>query len=644
MDISSVNSDLIRGNVTTIILGSLWSADRYGYDILKEIENKSDGQYSLKQATLYNQLKRLEKQGLISSYDGDPDDTGGGKRKYYSLTAEGRAYLKKEKSEYEYSRTILDKLVSSQEFDFTNPIPFDAAELRPYSKKAPEDKPKVVYKDKIVEKAVYYDRFGNEITQEEASQLAEQARLADEEAAKRQQALENEAKMREEQFNEELQKRKEQFEQSLLTQKAYFDNQLKERLAMQNANHRQQIDRLNEENAQLQQTEQQLQQEQEARLAAESQLREIEQERELARIEAEKEAQRKREEQAKPSLTLEEMFAKLETESEYSSKQESTQRFVVEDSVAEQIVEDKVQFNAYGADFQPTSQSSQTSLRDMFKQLDDKEAEIDRQQQEEEEFAALAAYEQQKIAEKEAAADRLVSEIESNNSVYQSPSADTYATSAVIQRPDQTFEYETGNVNYREFFYSIAEQENEREHESEKPQQIQDVGDIKTRLYTKGFKVRPYDRGNTSEYYTFNFILSNRIRRDTFLIILAFFVAEVAVMWASLANQISFKYFLPILVCGVALCFVPTIIYLINPTRRIRANFNFKLSLLNRAMLWIELCVVCILIGFFGVGASINDITTILMTIVLPAVLLTNLPLSSLIYFLLYRTRKYHIA
>lgn len=52
MDISSVNSDLIRGNVTTIILGSLWSQDRYGYDILKEIETKSEGQYKLKQPTL----------------------------------------------------------------------------------------------------------------------------------------------------------------------------------------------------------------------------------------------------------------------------------------------------------------------------------------------------------------------------------------------------------------------------------------------------------------------------------------------------------------------------------------------------------------------------------------------------------------
>lgn len=43
MDISSVNSDLIRGNVTTIILNSLSDGDRYGYDILKEIELRSGG-------------------------------------------------------------------------------------------------------------------------------------------------------------------------------------------------------------------------------------------------------------------------------------------------------------------------------------------------------------------------------------------------------------------------------------------------------------------------------------------------------------------------------------------------------------------------------------------------------------------------
>lgn len=187
MDISSVNSDLIRGNVTTIILGCLWSSDKYGYEILKEIEDKSNSQYVLKQATLYNQLKRLEKQGLVSSYDGNPDDTGGGKRRYYTLTKEGKAFLAKEKSEYEYSRTILDKLVSDDEYDFTVPVPFDASELRPYSKT--EDKPKVVYKDKIVEKKVFFDRYGNEVSEDEATALREKAEQEDAQARQKDEQL-----------------------------------------------------------------------------------------------------------------------------------------------------------------------------------------------------------------------------------------------------------------------------------------------------------------------------------------------------------------------------------------------------------------------------------------------------------------------
>ncbi|MBQ9276467.1 MAG: hypothetical protein IJ226_02620, partial [Clostridia bacterium] len=218
----------------------------------------------------------------------------------------------------------------------------------------------------------------------------------------------------------------------------------------------------------------------------------------------------------------------------------------------------------------------------------------------------------------------------------------TFAPSAVVERAENGFDYEKANVNYREFFTAIADQDEVRP-QKQQPAPPTD-GDIKTRLYAKGFKIRPYDRGNTSEFYSFNFLQSNRIRRDTFLIILAFFALEIVVMWASLYKAVSYAYFLPILLVGAALCLVPTVIYLVNPTKRTRANFNFKLSILNRTMLFIELTVVCILIGFFGLGATVNDSKMIICAIILPMVRLTNLPLSSLIYWLLYRTRKYHIA
>lgn len=659
MDISSVNSDLIRGNVTTIILGCLWSSDKYGYEILKEIEDKSNSQYVLKQATLYNQLKRLEKQGLVSSYDGNPDDTGGGKRRYYTLTKEGKAFLAKEKSEYEYSRTILDKLVSDDEYDFTVPVPFDASELRPYSKT--EDKPKVVYKDKIVEKKVFFDRYGNEVSEDEATALREKAEQEDAQARQKDEQL----RLKE----EEAQKTAEQLR--IREEEARLKNeQLKQ--SEEDARQKEEQIRLHEEEVrqkddQLKKTEEQLKKSEEDRELVKSMLRRMEEEKlraeEEKRIAEEEEkrrqaqeAERKRQEQAKPAQTLEEMFAKLDAESEYK-KQEELRAYEYNSNAQPQ---EHTYINGYTNQVEHT-QRSQTSLKDIFKQLDEREAQIDdklakeeeqREKQEAEQAAqqaAIAAQAQQQQSQQTYAQQSIdqyyPAELEGKNQNYDSgQNKGNFVTSAVVSRQEGGFDYEKDDVNYRDFFVSLQDK-GEIEQEKPQPQQTdyQD-NDIKTRLYAKGFKIRPYDRGNTSEYYTFNFIQSNRLNRDTFLIILAFFAAEVGIMWASLGTRISYTYFLPILLVGCALCLVPTFFYLVNPTKRTRANFNFKLSVLNRTMLFIELTVVCILIGFFALGANVNDIDLILQSIVIPMVLLTNLPLSSLIYFLLYRTRKYHTA
>lgn len=115
----TINSDLIRGNINTIILKALYDGDRYGYDIIKEIEIKSHGQYILKQPTLYSCLKRLENQGFIESYWGE-QISNGGRRKYYRLTDSGKAIFKQSQDEYEYSRTVIDNLISDNQYDLSS--------------------------------------------------------------------------------------------------------------------------------------------------------------------------------------------------------------------------------------------------------------------------------------------------------------------------------------------------------------------------------------------------------------------------------------------------------------------------------------------------------------------------------------------
>ena len=107
---TSTSANLIRGHIDTIILRCLFDEDKYGYDIIGEIEKKTGGLYKIKQPSLYSALTRLEKSGCVLSYNGE--FSNGGRRKYFSLTDRGRELVNRNLSEWEYSRTIIDSLIS----------------------------------------------------------------------------------------------------------------------------------------------------------------------------------------------------------------------------------------------------------------------------------------------------------------------------------------------------------------------------------------------------------------------------------------------------------------------------------------------------------------------------------------------------
>ena len=111
----NIDSDLIRGNIDTIILKTMLNEDKYGLDIIKEVSDKSSGTYVLKQPTLYSCLKRLENQELISSYWVDSDI--GGKRHYYKLTDKGREFYNKKQEEWAKSKFIIDNLLSNYNYE-----------------------------------------------------------------------------------------------------------------------------------------------------------------------------------------------------------------------------------------------------------------------------------------------------------------------------------------------------------------------------------------------------------------------------------------------------------------------------------------------------------------------------------------------
>lgn len=74
-----------------LILIELADGNKYGFELTKAIEDKSNQQIQIKQPTLYTVLKKLEKSKFISSYWEDSEI--GGKRHYYKITENGKAQI-----------------------------------------------------------------------------------------------------------------------------------------------------------------------------------------------------------------------------------------------------------------------------------------------------------------------------------------------------------------------------------------------------------------------------------------------------------------------------------------------------------------------------------------------------------------------
>lgn len=105
----SITSDLIRGHTETIILAHLMERDSYGYEINKSIQEKTDRQYELKEATLYSAFRRLEQAGCISSYWGDQET--GARRRYYNITPIGKKVYAANKIDWKNAKQLIDKLI-----------------------------------------------------------------------------------------------------------------------------------------------------------------------------------------------------------------------------------------------------------------------------------------------------------------------------------------------------------------------------------------------------------------------------------------------------------------------------------------------------------------------------------------------------
>ena len=92
-DQQRILKQLKMGTTEILVLAALTRGDHYGYEISREVFDRSEGFFEFKQGFLYPTLRRMEESGLVQSYWKD-SVAGGPDRKYYHLTRRGRSRLK----------------------------------------------------------------------------------------------------------------------------------------------------------------------------------------------------------------------------------------------------------------------------------------------------------------------------------------------------------------------------------------------------------------------------------------------------------------------------------------------------------------------------------------------------------------------
>lgn len=107
------DKELLKGSTSLIILKTLESEAKYGYQIIKDLEITSNNIFKFKEGTIYPILHLLEQKNYIKSFWEETESKR--KRKYYEITSKGIKKLSDKKEEWKrFSlgiNTILDEQI-----------------------------------------------------------------------------------------------------------------------------------------------------------------------------------------------------------------------------------------------------------------------------------------------------------------------------------------------------------------------------------------------------------------------------------------------------------------------------------------------------------------------------------------------------
>ncbi len=107
----NTDSELIRGNVPTLVLSALTEGPQHGYAIAQGINKRTNNSLKFKQGTLYPVLHALERDGLVSGQW--RHEAGERPRLVYAITEAGRAELARRIAAWQTFARAMDTMIGT---------------------------------------------------------------------------------------------------------------------------------------------------------------------------------------------------------------------------------------------------------------------------------------------------------------------------------------------------------------------------------------------------------------------------------------------------------------------------------------------------------------------------------------------------
>lgn len=109
----SVSGDALRGHLETMLLSILSERDSHGFELLKQLAERGEGAFHLKEGTVYPVLYRLERAGQITArWEDGKSDRRGPRRRVYRLTAKGRRTLETARQQWSRFVSVVGNIIA----------------------------------------------------------------------------------------------------------------------------------------------------------------------------------------------------------------------------------------------------------------------------------------------------------------------------------------------------------------------------------------------------------------------------------------------------------------------------------------------------------------------------------------------------